>query len=57
MLEDLTMIATMPVDEAAVKKAKDEGEKEAAADETGRGQEPSEPEPESEIPELACDED
>jgi hypothetical protein len=30
MLDDLTMIATMPVDEAAVKKAKDEADKLAA---------------------------
>jgi hypothetical protein len=31
MLEDLTMIATLPVDEAAVKKAMDEGDKDKAA--------------------------
>ena len=31
MLEDLTMIATQPVDEAAVKKAKDEADKDKAA--------------------------
>ena len=31
MLEDLTMIATLPVDEAAVKKATDEGDKDKAA--------------------------
>jgi hypothetical protein len=32
MLEDLTMIATQPVDEAAVKKAKDEDENELIDD-------------------------
>ena len=32
MLEDLTMMATMPVDEAAVKKAKDEADKAAAGE-------------------------
>ena len=32
MLEDLTMIATLPVDEAAVKKAKDEADKAAAGE-------------------------
>ena len=31
MLEDLTMIATFPVDEAAVKRATDEGDKDKAA--------------------------
>lgn len=31
MLEDLTMIATLPVDETAVKKAMDEANKERAA--------------------------
>lgn len=31
MLEDLTMIATLPVDEAAVKKAKAEADKDKAA--------------------------
>jgi len=31
MLEDLTMIATLPVDENSVKKAKDEGDKDKAA--------------------------
>lgn len=31
MLEDLTMIATLPVDETAVKKAADEGDKDKAA--------------------------
>ena len=31
MLEDLTMIATQPVDEAAVRKATEEGEKDKAA--------------------------
>lgn len=31
MLEDLAMIATLPVDEAAVKKAKDEADKDKAA--------------------------
>ena len=31
MLEDLTMIATLPVDEAAVKRATDEGDKDKAA--------------------------
>jgi len=32
MLEDLTMLATQPVDEAAVKKAQDEADKAAAAE-------------------------
>ena len=32
MLEDLTMIATLPVDEAAVKRAKDEADKAAAGE-------------------------
>ena len=31
MLEDLTMIATFPVDEAAVKRATEEGDKDKAA--------------------------
>ena len=31
MLEDLTMIATLPVDENAVKKAEDEADKDKAA--------------------------
>ncbi len=31
MLEDLTMIATLPVDEKAVKKAKDDADKDKAA--------------------------
>ncbi len=31
MLEDLTMIATIPVDEAAVKRATEEGDKDKAA--------------------------
>ena len=31
MLEDLTMIATLPVDEAAVKRATEEGDKDKAA--------------------------
>lgn len=31
MLEDLTMIATLPVDETAVRKAAEEGEKDKAA--------------------------
>jgi hypothetical protein len=70
MLEDLTMIATLPVDEKAVKKAADEADKDKAAggqtmpapkhksddpaDDTTagriarRGQDPPEPEPESE---------
>jgi hypothetical protein len=32
MLEDLTMLATQPVDEAAVKKAQDEADKAAASE-------------------------
>lgn len=32
MLEDLTMLANQPVDEAAVKKAKDEADKAAAGE-------------------------
>jgi hypothetical protein len=38
MLEDLTMLATLPVDESAVKKAKDEAELDNAIDKAAAGE-------------------
>ena len=50
MLEDLTMLATLPVDEAAVKKAKDDAALDNAIDKAAAGETMPKPKDTSEDP-------